>query len=137
MRLEPLYRIAFRYGESYRTGDEWLLIGEGRCEGRVSGRYRCVNRPRLRPGGTFVPDMSAAIETDDGATVLVQLTGRGDPDAQPTGQVVVAIRHVTDDERYAWLDGVVCAAAGEVHDREIVLDVAEIVWEPLADTIPA
>jgi hypothetical protein len=137
MRLEPLYRITFEYGESYRAGDEWLLIGEGRCQGRISGRYRCVNRPRARPNGTFVPDMDAAIETDDGATVLLRLTGRGEPDLEPTGRVVVALRHVADDARYAWLDGAVCAASGEVRDREIVVDVAEIIWEPLADTIPS
>jgi hypothetical protein len=137
MRLEPLYRIAFEYAESYRSGGEWLLIGEGRCDGRVSGRFRCVNRPRQRPDGSFVPDLDAAIETDDGATLLLHLTVRGEPDAEPAGRVVVALRHVADDERYAWLDGGVCAAAGEVHDRRIVLDVAEIVWEPLADTIPA
>lgn len=137
MRLEPLYRLVFSYSESYRAGDEWLLVGEGRCEGRVSGRYRCVNRPRRRPDGTWVPDMDGAVETDDGATVLLRLTGRGEPEAEPTGRVVVTLRHVADDERYAWLDGAVCAAAGDVRDREIRLDVAEIVWEPLPDTISA
>lgn len=135
MRLEPLYRISFSYDESYRASDAWLLLGEGRCEGRVAGRFRCVNRPRARPEGTFVPDFDAAIETDDGALVLLHLTGRGDPRAEPAGRVVVALRHVTDDERYAWLDGAVCAGAGEVRDRVITVDVAEIVWEPLGATI--
>ena len=45
-------------------------------------------------------------------------------------------RHATDDERYAWLDGALGAVAGEVRGgREIVLDVAEVVWEPLGVTI--
>ena len=137
MRLEPLYRIVFSYSESYRAADEWLLIGEGRCEGSLSGRFRCVNRPRRRPDGTFVPDLDAAVETDDGATVLLRLTGRGDPQAEPAGRVAVALRHVADDERYAWLDGAIGAGTGEVRDRTIVLDVAEVVWEPLGDTINA
>ena len=41
------------------------------------------------------------------------------------------------DGRYRWLNDVVCAIAGEVRagdgGTEIVLDVAELVWEPLAD----
>jgi len=46
--------------------------------------------------------------------------------------------HVTDDERYCRLNDVVCALTGEVRLRvdgsgyEVVLDVAELVWEPLA-----
>ena len=45
--------------------------------------------------------------------------------------------HITDDERYRRLNDVVCTLAGEVRPRtdsngyEVVLDVAELVWEPL------
>jgi hypothetical protein len=45
--------------------------------------------------------------------------------------------HVTDDERYRWLNDAF-AVAGEVHRSEgdgvdVVLDVSELVWEPLGD----
>ena len=133
MRLEPLYRLVFRYPEPFRAREELLLLAEGRCEGRLSGRFRGANRAHREADGTYVPDLHGAIATDDGATILLHLTGRGLPSAEPVGRVVACITHVCDDERYAWLDGAVCAVAGEVRGgREIVLDVAELVWEPLA-----
>jgi hypothetical protein len=136
VRLEPLYRVTFRYAEAYRAGDELLLIAQGRVEGRVAGRFRGANRARRRPDGSFLPELNGAISTPDGATVLVRLTGYGHPDKEPAGRVVAAITHAADDKRYAWLDGVLGAVAGEVRGgREIVLDVAELVWEPLRATI--
>jgi len=132
VRLEPLYRLVFRYPEPFRAGDELLLLAEGRSEGRLAGRFRGANRARRREDGTWVPDLQGAVVTDDGATVLLHLTGRGSPRAEPVGRVVAAVTHVCADERYSWLDGAVCAVAGEVREgREIVLDVAELVWEPL------
>ncbi|MGH2996136.1 MAG: hypothetical protein ACRDM9_07460, partial [Gaiellaceae bacterium] len=103
-----------------------------------AGRFRGANRASRRSDGSFAPSLHGAIETDDGATILLHVTGYGRPDARPRGRVVGALTHATDDERYAWLDGAVCAVAGEVRGgREIVLDVAELVWEPLPDTIDA
>ena len=52
-------------------------------------------------------------------------------------KLVGSITHVTEDERYRRLNDVVCALTGEVRPRvdgpgyEVVLDVAELVWEPL------
>ena len=137
MRLEPLYRVTFRYPEAFRGGGELFLIAQGRVEGpRVNGRFRGANRARRRGDGSYLPDLNGAITTEDGATVLVHLTGYGQPDAQPTGHVLGAVTHATDDERYAWLNGVLGAVAGEVHGgRQIVLDVAELIWEPLGATI--
>ena len=136
MRLEPLYRLTFRYAESWQTSGEFFGIAQGSVEGRVAGRFRGANRARRLPDGTFMPDLNGAIATEDGATVLVRLTGFGKPDAEPTGRVIAAVTHATDDEGYAWLDGVLGAVAGEVRGgREIVLDVAEVVWEPLGVTI--
>lgn len=60
--------------------------------------------------------------------------------AYPVGrrQVVGTALHVSDDPRYRRLNDVVCPLVGEVRavgedDVEIVLDVAELVWEPLED----
>jgi hypothetical protein len=45
---------------------------------------------------------------------------------------------MSDDERYRWLNDVVCTLTGEVRPRsdgsgpDVEYDVAEPVWEPLA-----
>ena len=134
MRLEALYRLTFRYAESFRASDERLLLAEGRAAGRVTGRFRGANRARQRPDGAYVPDLDGAVQTDDGATILLHLTGYGLPAAEPVGRVLACARHTCGDERYRWIDATVCAVAGEVRGgREIVLDVARLVWEPLGD----
>jgi hypothetical protein len=134
MRLEPLYRITFGYRENYGSADERLLLAEGRCEGRLAGRFRAANRARRERTGAWLPDLHGAVETEDGATVLLHLTGRGRPDAEPAGRVVGSVTHTTEDGRYRWLNETVGALAGEVYrgDR-VVLDVAELVWEPLGE----
>ena len=42
---------------------------------------------------------------------------------------------MTEDKRYAWLNGAVGAVAGEVYrgDR-VVLEVSALVWEPLGES---
>jgi hypothetical protein len=131
MKLEPLYRLTFSYRENHGSEDERLLLAEGSCEGRLAGTFRAANRARKTAEGTWLPDLHGAVETADGATVLVHLTGRGRPDA---GRVVGAAMHTTGDERYAWLNEIVGAVAGEVHPRDrVVLDVSALVWEPLGE----
>ena len=62
---------------------------------------------------------------------MLDLSGHGQPEQ---GRVTASAVHFTDDPRYAWLDRAVCAVAGEVRDgREIVLELARILWEPLGD----
>jgi hypothetical protein len=146
MRLEPLYRIRFGYPEGWEVGLEggWqqhFYLAEGRCEGAVSGRFRGANFPlRRTDAGPFCPDMRAAIETEDGATVLVELRGYGR--AYPPGrrQIVGSVLHLSDCERYRHLNDVTCVCVGEVRapadpglGPELVIDVAELIWEPLAD----
>lgn len=53
-------------------------------------------------------------------------------------RIVGSITHETADERYRWLNDGVGALVGEGRPTgdggfEVVIDVAEIVWEPLAD----
>ena len=141
MRLERLYRLSFRYRASWtvRLGDEvqQLLEGEGRCEGRITGNFHGANRARRRSGaGPFEPDYHGVIETDDGAAILWDLTGYGIPDEN---RAVVTIKHLSEDDRYSWLNDRLCAgnatlardSGGEV--TEVALDVAELVWEPARD----
>ena len=140
-KLDPLYVAHFRYPEEWGAdlGGEsrFFFIAEGEAAGRVSGRLRGANHPRRRQDGTFEPDFQGVIETHDGATILFDWWGYGR--AYPPGrrQIVLAATHVSDDERYTWLNDVVCAGTGEVRvdgdDVELVLEVAELVWEPPAE----
>ena len=147
MRLEPLYRIRFTYPESWMVSLEggWqqhLYLAEGRCEGAVEGRFRGANFPLRRTGeGPFLPDLRAVIEAVDGATIMVGLQGYGR--AYPAGrrQIIGSVLHLSDSDRYRRLNDVVCVCVGEVRapddpDREspdLVIDVAELVWEPIPD----
>jgi hypothetical protein len=120
MRLEPLYRIRFTYPESWSVTldggwQQLLFIAEGRCEGSITGRFRGVNFPyKQGADGPFRPDFRAVIETDDGATIMVEWHGYGR--AYPPGrrQIVGAMFHLADREPYCRLNDVVCTVAGEV-----------------------
>jgi hypothetical protein len=147
LRLEQLYRIRFSYPESWVVGleggwEQHLMIAEGRCEGQITGAFRGVNFPQRRtPAGPFRPDFRAVIETDDGATLMFEWHGYGR--AYPPGrrQIVGSVLHLSDDARYRRLNDVVCVCVGEVRARDdpaapspdLVIDVAELVWEPIVD----
>ena len=63
--------------------------------------------------------------------------------AYPPGrrQIVGSVFHLSDDERYRRLNDVMCVCVGEVRasadpdagSPDLVLDVAELVWEPIAE----
>jgi hypothetical protein len=146
LRLEPLYRMRFTYPESWSVEleggwEQHLYLAEGRCEGSISGRFRGANFPQRRTEvGPFCPDLRAAIVTDDGATILVESHGYGR--AYPPGrrQIVGSVLHLSDDDRYRSLNDAMCVCVGEVRgsldpdgEPDLVLDVAELVWEPIAD----
>ena len=145
MRLdEPLYRVTFTTPESWSVdleGDDGaegrsFLIADGRAEGRLSARYRGANFPRRRVDGVLTPDFHGALETDDGATILFAWRGLA-RHVNGMRQLVGTMTHVTDDDRYRWLNDRVCAVAGEVRPRDdahgfdVVLDVSELLWEPI------
>ena len=147
MRLEPMYRVRFTYPESWMINlaggwEQHFLFAEGRCEGSITGRFRGANFPRRHgAGGPYRPDFRAVIETEDGATIMFEWHGYGR--AYPPGrrQIVGAVFHETDAERYRRLNDVVCVCVGEVRtpnnpaqsSSDLVIDVAELVREPIAD----
>src|SRR5437763_163582 len=69
VRLEPLYRLSFRYAEEYGVDIEgprgqesqYWFLGQGQVEGRLSGRFHGANYPRRRTDNTFMPDMRSVI----------------------------------------------------------------------------
>jgi hypothetical protein len=134
VRLEPLYRIRFAYPEHYvvRGPDtHGFLFAEGRCEGAVNGRFRGLNHPRLRRDDVYLPDFQGVIETDDGARLAFDLRGRARP-ASDGREVVATILHYTGDSRYERLNDALCVVCGMARRGDIELEVAELVWEPLA-----
>lgn len=147
MRLEPLYRLRFTYPEGWAVRlegpagveEQHFFLVEGRCEGRINGRFRGANHPRRRADGTFVPDLQGVIETDDGAIVFCDHRGYGRAYPPARRQIVGSSTHLSEHERYRWLNDVVCVSAGEVRARpdgigaDLVIDLSELVWEPIQD----
>ncbi len=147
MHLEPLYRIRFTYPDGWEvvlngemgTESQDFYLAEGRCEGRIAGRFRAANAPRRRTDKTYVPNFYGVIETDDGATIFIEYHGYGR--AYPVGrrQWVVAGTHLSDAAAYRWLNDAVCVGTGEVRAQpggapaQLVLDVAELIWEPIPE----
>jgi hypothetical protein len=86
----------------------------------------------------FLPDFQGVIETDDGAEVLFDYRGHGR--AYPAGrrQIVTSATHVSEDERYRWLNDSLSVGVGEVRSQEdglteLVIEWSEVVWESITD----
>ena len=150
MRVAPLYRLSFRYAESWHVDlvDElgrerhMFLLAEGTCEGRIAGSFRGANFPRRRVDKQFLPDFKGAITTADGATILCDYRGFGRPEPAGRRQIVLSATHLSDHERFRWLNDVVCVGAGEVRiddggsehrdNTTLVVDFCELIWEAIA-----
>ena len=147
MRLEPLYRVRFTYPESWAVGldggwQQMFFLAEGRCEGWVTGRFRGANFPRKEgAAGPFRPDFRAVIEADDGAVIMVEWHGYGRAYPPERRQIVGSVFHLADRAPYSRLNDAVCVCTGEVRTPgdpaqvgpDLVIDVAELIWEPIAD----
>jgi hypothetical protein len=144
MRVEPLYRATWTTPESWSvelegvTGTEGrsFFIAEGRADGRLSGRLRAANFPRRRVDGTLTPDFRGVLETDDGAAVLFAWQGYARSGSDDVRELVGSITHMSDDDRYRWLNDRIGTVVGEVRPRvgggsTVAIEVREIVWEPL------
>jgi len=146
MRLEPFYRVTFTTPESWSVTREGafgtegrsFLIAEGRAEGRLSARYRAANFPRRRVDEALEPEFRGVLETDDEATILFHWEGLARSTDSGMRQLLGMAQHMSDDERYRWLNDRVCAVEGEVRPRsdasgfDVVLEVSEMVWEAVS-----
>ena len=138
MRLEPLYVARFTYPESYAVvhaeDSAFFFLAEGTVEGAIVGRLRGANHPRRRADGTFLPDFQGVIETTDAATIAFDWRGYGRAYPEGRRQIVGTATHLSDHPAYSRLNDVVCASVGEVitegASMHLVLEVAELVWEP-------
>ena len=150
MRLKPLYTVRLHYvdgwgvelkGEGGRE-EQHFYFAEGTCSGTISGRFRGANHPRRRTDETFTPDFQGVIETDDGALIVFDHQGYGRSYPKGRRQIVGAAWHMSDHEKYRWLNDSICVFTGEVRtpgeqyqlsDVELVVEVSELVWEPPAE----
>ena len=148
MRMEPLYRATWTTPESWSvelegeagTEGRSFFIAEGRADGRLSGRLRAANYPRRRVDGTLTPDFRGVLETDDGAAVLFTWQGYARSGSNAVRELVGSITHVSDDDRYRWLNDRIGTVVGEVRPRvgggsTVAIEVREIVWEPLETNV--
>jgi hypothetical protein len=145
MQLDPFYRVTFTTPESWsvtrtgRSGTEGqsFLIAEGRADGRLSARYRAANYPRRRVDEALEPSFRGVLETDDGASILFHWEGLAAMTPSGMRALLGTVQHVTDDDRYTWLNELVCAVEGEVWPRadgagfDVILHVSLMVWEPV------
>ena len=71
----------------------------------------------IAPDGTTYIDVRIAFLTDDGARIYMTYLGRADWSAGVFGGPVYSTPvFETQDERYTWLNTVMCAGKGEVFD---------------------
>jgi hypothetical protein len=131
LKLAPLYRVEFSYPEHVDIAGPdvgGVFFAEGRCEGTLTGRFRGLNHPRLRPDDVYLPNFQGVIETDDGARIAFDYRGYGRP--RDYGREIVGTAfHSTGDERYARLNDAVAVLSGEARHRRLTLEVAELLWE--------
>jgi hypothetical protein len=147
MRLESLYRARFSAAHSWSTeltGDggtegQNFLLTKGRCEGQIAASWRGANYPRRRTDGTLTPDFRGVLETDDGATILFAWQGYLRTGPSGTRELMGSMTHITNDERYRWLNDAFCAVAGVVRHQpqqyaaDVVFDIYKLVWDPPAE----
>jgi hypothetical protein len=84
--------------------------------------------------------LRSELSPDDGAVIMVEWHGYGRSYPPGRRQIVGAVFHLADREPYRRLNDVVCVCVGEVRASsdpgqpgpDLVIDVAELVWEPIA-----
>lgn len=144
--LKHLYRMQMYYTKAWleelegETGTEAQFYGilEGSVEGeQINGRFHIANFPRRRTDGNFMPDAGGVMETEDGATIMLEMRGvsyYSDEGSSP--QVVFGVQHYTGAKEYRWLNNRFTVAVGEMQPREddgpteFIYDIYVVNWAP-------
>jgi hypothetical protein len=90
-------------------------IASASLSGRLSGSLAGDSNAdwlTMVPGGLAFPDVRAAIETDDGALVLMRYTGRMKFVPGQASVVMIAPVFETGDPRYSWLNEIQAVGKG-------------------------
>ena len=146
IKTTHLYRMRMKYTRGWsielsspnNNESQHFFLGEGRCEGRITGNFQAANHPLRRTDGTFLPDVQGVIETDDGATIYFDHRGYGRTYPARKRQVLAMGTHISDDERYNWLNDSMAVGVGEVRSLEsggveIILDWFEVIGGEIQD----
>jgi sugar lactone lactonase YvrE len=130
VRLKELCVFEWQYDEDGRVpdggfvllrpygGEEGCGYGEGRGSvsgERIRGSVVWSNHPHRRSDARMLPDVHGLVVTDDGARIVFELHGRTvfNDDRSRGGQTLVGAFE-SDDDRYTWLNDVVCIAEGTI-----------------------
>jgi hypothetical protein len=132
MRLEPLFEGTLRYEAATWVdpygGAEGAGFGTGTGEvtgPALRGSVRWANHPRRRADGVWLPDLHGVIHTDDGADVLIAISGQSVlTAAEPVRRAVTcAVTFKSDDPRWEWLNVVFAVLEGEINEETATVDV--------------
>lgn len=129
MRLEPLCVLELVYDERGGVPNGGFVLvtpyaggegsgygsGHGTARGeRLNGTVVWSNHPRRRSDRRMLPNAHGVILTADDASVVFELTGRTVFDDPGRGAQNLTGWFESADERYRWLNDVVCVAEGVI-----------------------
>jgi hypothetical protein len=107
-----------------------LMVGEITASRWEGERFRASQRGRaaadwllVAPDGTAYVDVRLTLETDDGALVFVEYTGRTQRDG---GAAYSTPLFQTGDPRYAWMNRIQAVARGHFDGDAMVMRYPEI-----------
>src|SRR6185437_1036937 len=100
-----------------------LELGRGTAHGRISGRVVWSNYPRRRSDGRMLPNARGLVTTDDGASIFFELRGRTVFGDDGIGRQNLVGWFEAGDERYRWLNDIVCIAEGLIGEDEMQIRV--------------
>ena len=136
VRLEPLCTFEWSYDTDGRVSGGYVVLqpfggdgggyGEGRgavTGDRLAGTCVWSNHPRRRGDGRMLPEVHGLIVTDDGAEVLFSLTGITVFNDEGRGSQNLTGTFTAADERYAWLNDLVCVAEGAIVPARNTIDI--------------
>jgi hypothetical protein len=115
---QEIYGGPFLLLHPYGT-NEGVAIGEltGTVSGeKLRGDLRCINHPRARSDGVFLPDIHGVIRTADGARIICTFQGRS-VFSDPQGDAMMRVTLAAETEQYRWLNNAFCVYEGVVNPR--------------------
>ncbi len=132
MRLNKLCSMDLTYTDGFtlirpyggESGLGWG-VGTGTAGGdRLSGTVKWSNHPARRGDGIMLPAARGVIETEDGAEVLFDLTGRTvwvDRDGASLGRQLLMGLFESEADAYLWLNDTVCMVEGAIDAETLVI----------------
>lgn len=120
--LEPLCSVALRYEGDFHlirpygneSGTGWGRGGGTVTGQRLSGSYAWSNHPHRRGDGSMLPNVRGVLTTDDGAELILELTGRTGFDDDGVGHQSLFALFESEHPSYRWLNDLICVGEGRI-----------------------